>query len=70
MEHETTISEQIRTALDGRTLRWLSFEIRMPETQLSKKMNFHENFSQEDIDKINARLSSKIKLPAKIKSKK
>jgi hypothetical protein len=57
-----TIPNQVRAALDGRTQRWLSFEIRMPETDLSKKLNGELDFTQEELDKINERLKSNIQL--------
>ncbi len=58
-----TIPEQIKEALDGRTQRWLSLEIKMPEDTLSKKMNNFEGaeFTQEEIDTINNRLNYNIK---------
>lgn len=55
-----TITEQIKTALDGRTQRWLSLEIRMPEDVLSRKLKGLVEFSEEDIKVINERLSSHI----------
>lgn len=56
-----SIPEQIKIALDGRTQRWLSFEVRIPEIELSKKMNDVIPFTDEDIAKINERLSANIK---------
>jgi hypothetical protein len=61
MEKKLTIPEQVKVALDGRTQRWLSFEIRMPESILSKKMNKERPFTLDDIRKINTRLNSNIK---------
>lgn len=55
------IPEQIKQALDGRTQRWLSFELRMPEDTFSKKMRGVLQFTNEDIKNINARLLSNIK---------
>lgn len=57
-----TIQEQIETALDGRTQRWLALQARIPESELSKKMNDRAEFTQEEIDRINEALKSKIKL--------
>lgn len=56
-----SISEQIKIALDGRTQRWLSTEIGMIEDTFSKKMRGIFQFTDEDIEKINARLSSNIR---------
>jgi len=60
MAKKITIPEQVKKALDGRTQRWLSMEIRMPEDVLSKKMNGVDDFTQDDLDKINARLGTKV----------
>jgi len=57
-----SVPEQVRKAMDGRTIRWLALEIKMPETELSKRMNGHIDFKQEEINSINARLNSKIRL--------
>lgn len=57
MEKEKlSIPEQVSIALDGRTQRWLSFEIRMPEQELSKKMNGVLEFSDDELKKIEERL--------------
>lgn len=56
-----SIPEQVKVALDGRTQRWLSFGIRMPESDLSKKMNGVDEFTDEEIKAINQLLKSKIK---------
>ena len=58
---EISTSEQVEILLDGRTQRWLAMEIKMPETDLSKRMNGIVNFTQEEIDRINERLSGTIK---------
>ena len=57
-----SIPEQVVIALDGRTQRWLSLNIRMPENELSKKMKGKKLFTQEEIDTINSVLKSQIKL--------
>jgi hypothetical protein len=57
-----SVAEQVRKAMDGRTNRILALEIRMPESELSKKLKGHKDFTQDEIDAINARLKSKIKL--------
>lgn len=59
-ENKETIIKQVEMALDGRTQRWLALEIKMPETDLSKRMTGVVNFSKEDLDKINSRLGSNI----------
>ena len=57
-----SIPEQVVVALDGRTQRWLSLNIRMPENELSKKMKGKKPFTQEEIDTINSVLKFEIKL--------
>lgn len=54
-----TISEQIKKALDGRTQRWLSFEVRIPEQELSKKMKGVTSFTPEELTAIEERLNFK-----------
>jgi len=63
MTNETTLSipAQVTVALDGRTQRWLSMEVKIPEHLLSRKMNGFMEFTDEEIKKINNRLKSKIK---------
>lgn len=51
-----TIPEQIRVALDGRTQRWLSMEVKIPEDTLSKKMNNIAIFTDEELKLIQDRL--------------
>lgn len=60
VEEKLTIPEQIQKALDGRTQRWLALEIKMPESELSKRMNGKAEFSQEHIKAINERLNTSI----------
>lgn len=57
-----SIPEQVRTALDGRTQRWLALEVKMSEDMLSKKMQGLIEFTEDEIERINTRLNSKIKL--------
>lgn len=57
-----SVPEQVKIALDGRKNRWLALEIKIPETELSKKMNGHVEFTEAEIQAINIRLKSKIKL--------
>ena len=54
-----SIPEQIKKALDGRTQRWLSFEARIAESDLSKKMNKELEFSDEELKRIEDRLNFK-----------
>lgn len=56
------VQEQVKKALDGRSQRWLAMEIKMPEDLLSRKMNGYKEFTQDDVDRINKRLSSTIYL--------
>lgn len=56
-----SIPDQIREALDGRTQRWLSFEVRIPEQELSKKMNEVLDFTEEELASIEKRLAFKLK---------
>ncbi len=58
------VQEQVKEALDGRTQRWLALNIKMPESDLSKKMNGALDFTQKEIDSINELLKSSISLPA------
>lgn len=59
-----TIQQQIKKALDGRSQRWLAMEIKMPESNLSKKMQSKNgyHFTKEDLAKISKRLSSNIEI--------
>lgn len=59
---ELPIPKQVEILLDGRTQRWLAMEIKMPETDLSKRMKGIVKFQQDEIDRINARLNGSIKL--------
>lgn len=63
MTDKTLVSlpEQVKTALDGRTQRWLSDRARIYETELSKKMNGDVQFTDEEISRINEVLKSNIK---------
>lgn len=62
METEVlSIPEQIKIALDGRTQRWLSFEIRLSEDLLSKKMKGAAEFSEKEKEAIEKRLNFKFK---------
>ena len=61
MSKKKSISEQIKEALDGRTQRWLSFEVRIAEAELSKKMNTIFEFTEDELNRIEERLNFKIK---------
>lgn len=58
-----SLPEQIKEALDGRTQRWLSLKMSIPEDTLSKKMLGAKGyeFTSEDIASINEILQSDIK---------
>lgn len=49
--------EKIKIALDGRSYRWLSLEIRMPESELSKRMNGKIKFTEDELLAIDRRLN-------------
>jgi hypothetical protein len=51
------VIEKIKTALDGRSYRWLSLEIKMPESELSKRMNGRIDFTEDELAKIDERLN-------------
>ncbi len=55
-----SIPDQIKVALDGRTQRWLSFEVRIAEQELSKKMNGAVDFTEEELTRIEERLNFKL----------
>lgn len=55
-----TIPQQIEVALDGRTQRWLSLKVNIPESDLSKKMTGKMDFTEDEISRINEALSSQI----------
>jgi len=59
---KVSVQEQIREALDGRTQRWLSLKMQIPEDTLSKKMLCAKGyeFTDADIQAINDILSSTI----------
>ena len=62
-ELKKKVIEDVKTAMDGRTQRWLALEIKMPEDNLSKRMQGVVWFTQEEIETINTRLNSNINLP-------
>lgn len=60
MEEKKSIKEQLEVALDGRSQRWLSFEVRIAEAELSKKINGGMEFTDAELERINKRLGSSI----------
>ena len=63
MAEKTIISlvDQVEKAMDGRTQRWLSLEAKIPESELSRKMNGGTFFTEDEINRINDVLKSNIK---------
>lgn len=49
----TPLHTKVKVAMDGRTQRWLSMGARIPEADLSKKLNGHVPFSAAEITRIN-----------------
>lgn len=63
MEQEKVLDPEIKLieeALDGRSYRWLALEIKMPETELSKRMNGHIKFSKDELITIHERLNANL----------
>lgn len=58
---EAPLYERIKESLDGRTQRWLCFNARIAEADLSRKMNGKLAFSQKEIDRINELLNTDFK---------
>lgn len=56
-----SVPDQIKVALDGRTNRWLALEVKIPESELSRKMNGKTDFTAEELSNIETRLNFKIK---------
>ncbi len=56
-----TVGQQVKAALDGRSNRWLSMKMIIPESDMSKKINDKIDFTPEEIEKINTLLGVKIK---------
>jgi len=61
-KEKLSIPEQVKIALDGRTQRWLSFEIRIPEPELSQKMKGSIQFTEQELEKISNRLNFKFEI--------
>jgi hypothetical protein len=56
-----SIAEQIKTALDGRTQRWLCLRIQMPESDFSNKLKGRYQFSDDELTRIGQVLGVEIK---------
>ena len=57
---EQSIGEQIKEALDGRTQRWLSLKVAIPEIDVCKKINGNLKFSEDELLRIEQQLDFKI----------
>jgi hypothetical protein len=52
------LHERIKEALDGRTQRWLSLNAKIPESELSRKMQGKLLFTDAEITRINEALKT------------
>lgn len=57
-----SIPDQVKIALDGRTQRWLALQIRVPESDVSRKMTGVIEFTEDEIKQINELLKVNIKV--------
>lgn len=55
---ELKLHEKIKEALDGRTQRWLSLNAKIPESELSRKMQGKLLFTDAEISRINMALKT------------
>ena len=55
---ELKLHEKIKEALDGRTQRWLSLNAKIPESELSRKMQGKLLFTDAEISRINEALKT------------
>ena len=55
---ELRLHERIKEALDGRTQRWLSLNAKIPESELSRKMQGKLLFTNAEISRINEALKT------------
>lgn len=55
---ELRLHERIKEALDGRTQRWLSLNAKIPESELSRKMQGKLLFTNTEITRINETLKT------------
>jgi hypothetical protein len=52
------LHERIKEAMDGRTQRWLSLNAKIPESELSRKMQGKLLFTDSEISRINEALKT------------
>jgi hypothetical protein len=52
------LHERIKEAMDGRTQRWLSLNAKIPESELSRKMQGKLLFTDSEITRINQALKT------------
>ena len=55
---ELKLHEKIKEALDGRTQRWLSLNAKIPESELSRKMQGKLLFTDAEISRISEALKT------------
>lgn len=55
---EMKLHDKIKQALDGRTQRWLSLNAKIPESELSRKMQGKLLFTNAEITRINEALKT------------
>ncbi len=55
---ELRLHERIKESLDGRTQRWLSLNAKIPESELSRKMQGKLLFTDAEIIRINEALKT------------
>lgn len=55
-----SIPEQIKEALDGRTQRKVALDVKIPESEFSRKMRLN-TFTEEELTRIEERLNFTIK---------
>ncbi len=55
------IVEQIKTALNGRTQRWLATNTNIPEVDISRRLNRNGEFTWEEVIKIEKALDIEFK---------
>lgn len=55
---ELKLHEKIKEAMDGRTQRWLSLNAKIPESELSRKMQGKLLFTDAEIARINEALKT------------
>ena len=55
---ELRLHERIKEALDGSTQRWLSLNAKIPESELSRKMQGKLLFTDAEITRINEALKT------------